>query len=137
VTLLQTAGRSMLSADPRRRLGGVTALLAAAILAAVTAWTWGWSYPNGLAGLLLFTILALLTVAAFALVVGRVAAEPGAPATGVATGAAAGRVGPPVPRRSAPAASSASGPFSARWVAFLGMMGHRRVENPRPAPLTL
>jgi SSS family solute:Na+ symporter len=84
VTLLQTAGRTGLSADPRRRIGGGTALVVAVIVAAVTIWTWSWSYANGLAGLLLFTILALLTVATFATVVGRTAVE----STGTAAGAA-------------------------------------------------
>ena len=73
VTLLQTAGRSTLSTDPRRRSIGGAALVVAAIVAAVTAWTWHWSYANGVVGLLLFSILALLTVAAFAVVVERTA----------------------------------------------------------------
>jgi SSS family solute:Na+ symporter len=86
VTLLQTAGRSTLSTDPRRRLGGSAALIVAVIAAGVTVWTWDWSYANGLAGLLLFTILALLTVAAFAIVVERAPAEPGTGSAGAFPG---------------------------------------------------
>jgi SSS family solute:Na+ symporter len=88
VTLLQTAGRSALASDPRRRLSGAAAMLGAVLLAAVTVWTWHWSYANGLAGLLLFTILALLTVAAFAIVVERPApALRGSREAGVSIGA--------------------------------------------------
>ncbi len=78
VTLLQTAGRSTWSVDPGRRRVAAAAAMVAAILAVLTVWTWNWSYANGLAGLLLFSILAMLTVAAFAVVVERATPDAGA-----------------------------------------------------------
>ena len=78
VTLAETAGRIALAPSRRRRGLAAAALGLTAAVTIVTALEWNWVQPRGVAGLLLFTALVGITVAAAAALVQRtpVAPEP-------------------------------------------------------------
>ncbi len=76
VTLTQAGGGSAVTRVPARRRFAGAALVSAAGVAALAAASWTWTHSHGVSGLAIFTVVALLTVAAVAALEARPTATP-------------------------------------------------------------